>query len=558
MDKEKQTEIVNQLKYFKKQAEEEYKNKVKQETSYPHNLSPDDILYAVLRADFGDAQECSEKFWFLYDKACEYNEIIRNRIRKALHNGELPLDTFDRYFLNMCLDVSSLYADYFKVWLEVVLDKKVTNFIEDQLANNREDFLRQVKERGFDNHYTVLVLKKGKERAESIDDIQHIPYYTYFAKQINPIISRFDTFLKETTTLNLSPEQKIVIDYISAYRDLLSETDINKLEEKGVHLDEIWMDNHYWIQVVHDVETDYADPLAVKIIPDFSVRFPDVNPDVDEKEFEVIKNVLVDYYKDRNTENTKRQIPSLSRSHASVCFIAFNTSQDQYFKFAGQSLPNRADVREKKGVKIYIDFEQSEKRFIQAKKLFFAVFRNAKEYEEYLSSIVSMVYHVVPHEFGHTTYNFSFFKDIDENVKRLEELRADLNAYYTVYKYYEDGKFTTEDLYKNTVTMTAFDLRRFSSWDSAALYPYKLSMLNAFNHFFAENLIIEDQDRFIIDLDVEKVSRVYQRLVQDLNNIHNYLDVSDNDSLQKFYDFVLSLQNDFKIQKILNIVKTFK
>ncbi len=557
MNTDEQMNIVSQFKYYKSQAQEEFENSLKNEKEIPFGFSLEQICTASIKSDFGSVKENTPEFWYLYDKAFEYNCIIRDLIKQSLTSGKIEMSEFDRLYLLMIIDVSKYYSFYYKSWLKTVLNEKVYTYITSQLNLDRDGFMDTVKELGFDNNYTVLIPKSGVEEVESIDDLESIPYAVYFKNDLAPIVSSFSSFIDKVKNMYLSEEQKIVIEHIRAYQDLLTEEKIKNLETKGARLDEIWMDNKYWIQLVHDIETDYADPLGCKIIPDFSVRFMDVHRDINEVEFGRIKDVLVEYYQDKSKTSAKRQIPALKNSDASLCYIPFSTAISHYFQFAGQSLPNRPDVREKKGVKIYLNYEQSRDRFEEAKKLFSKLFDNDKQYEQYFSNSVSMLYHVVPHEFGHTIYNISFFKNkIKPNLERLEELRADLNAYYVIYQYYEKNIFSVEDLYKNIVSLVAFELRRYTMWDSNAIYPYKISMLNLFHHLFDINIVQYTDSRFLIDLDKQKIISLLQRLKQDLDNISSYLDKGDNDSLNQFYDFVKSMQYDEKVQKILSILNS--
>ncbi len=55
-------------------------------------------------------------------------------------------------------------------------------------------------------------------------------------------------------------------------RDCLAETDVEKLEAQWTLLDELWMSVRHYIQVVHDIEYGYGDPLRTKARPD-----PDCN-----------------------------------------------------------------------------------------------------------------------------------------------------------------------------------------------------------------------------------------------------------------------------------------
>ena len=49
----------------------------------------------------------------------------------------------------------------------------------------------------------------------------------------------------------------------------LAETDVEQLEPQWARLDELWMSVRHHIQVVHDIEYGYGDPLRTKASPAF-------------------------------------------------------------------------------------------------------------------------------------------------------------------------------------------------------------------------------------------------------------------------------------------------
>ena len=50
----------------------------------------------------------------------------------------------------------------------------------------------------------------------------------------------------------------------SLCRASLAESDVEKLEAQWMLLDELWMSVRHYIQVVHDIEYGYGDPLRTK------------------------------------------------------------------------------------------------------------------------------------------------------------------------------------------------------------------------------------------------------------------------------------------------------
>ena len=64
-----------------------------------------------------------------------------------------------------------------------------------------------------------------------------------------------------------------------------------------MELDRVWMDTRGPIQIVHDIETGYGDPLRVKATPDFSLRFLDDTYRTQNATIKTIQTLICDYYK---------------------------------------------------------------------------------------------------------------------------------------------------------------------------------------------------------------------------------------------------------------------
>jgi len=73
-------------------------------------------------------------------------------------------------------------------------------------------------------------------------------------------------------------------------------------------LDKIWMQIKYHIQIVHDIEYGYGDPLRIKVIPDYSLRFVDNEYEKSNQKIASIQNDMVEYFDSRKTDLSKRGI----------------------------------------------------------------------------------------------------------------------------------------------------------------------------------------------------------------------------------------------------------
>ena len=57
------------------------------------------------------------------------------------------------------------------------------------------------------------------------------------------------------------------VAFLQQYRTCLAEERIERLEGLWTKLDELWMRIKHWVQIVHDIEYGYGDPLRCKVCP---------------------------------------------------------------------------------------------------------------------------------------------------------------------------------------------------------------------------------------------------------------------------------------------------
>lgn len=103
------------------------------------------------------------------------------------------------------------------------------------------------------------------------------PYAVFFAAVLPPIFAAFDACVEGITSVSGGTEgdRAAMATFLRQFRAALGETDPAKLEPAWAKCDELWMDVQGPIQVVHDIEDGYSDPLRAKQGPDFSLRFLD-------------------------------------------------------------------------------------------------------------------------------------------------------------------------------------------------------------------------------------------------------------------------------------------
>lgn len=483
------------------------------------------VLRAVLCGDWEGIKEYSDVFYKVYDSVSARQLFVRALIRKVLEDVDHGFSDFDTVLIKHSSEISDGYDVYYKKWLQSVRNSDAAQKILEMQKDDESGLLKVIEGKGLDNQYTIIVLEDG--------EFVHVPYSVFFENEIRPILDAFDKMTSEMDKLDdLSADQKTLIQNLKQYRKCLAVSDFDQLDAEWKKLDEMWMDDKYPIQVVHDIEYAYGDPLKVKVIPDFSLRFADPEyADVNRK-IEDIHDLLIKYYEDRGTEVVQKGIGSFKSSKAAAYYIPFQSAMSLQFRFAGQSIPNRTEVRRKKGVKIYFDPVTMRLREKQMKKALEKVF-GEKEILDKVDVIPFIIFHLSAHEFGHAIYPLGLMEGILDGVTRslLEEARADMTAYTAINLARKSGKYSESELKTALFNSMAFDLRRYVLWDSETLEPYRYSAMNAYKIFEKTGYLSLKDDRMI--LDESKYAEALDALQANFERMLDYIDKMDAESMKK-------------------------
>lgn len=110
------------------------------------------------------------------------------------------------------------------------------------------------------NHYTVIDYDFAAQH------YSHVALATKFPHEIGAIVAQMQRLVADIEQLEgLEPQQQLHIDFFKQYAHCLALTDIAQLEAAWKQLDRVWMEIKYYIQIVHDIEYGYGDPLRTKV-----------------------------------------------------------------------------------------------------------------------------------------------------------------------------------------------------------------------------------------------------------------------------------------------------
>ena len=151
-----------------------------------------------------------------------------------------------------------------------------------------------------------------------------------------------------------------------------------------------------------------GDPLRVKATPDFSLRFLDSSTyGAENTRIAEIQGHMEDFFRARGTAIASDGLGALANTLAGIYYIPFKTGIALQFSFSGQSIPNRINVKNEKGVKIYFDPVETAARVELGKGLVAKTFADPDavlaKYKP--DAVEQLVWHVAAHEVGHAIYN---------------------------------------------------------------------------------------------------------------------------------------------------------
>ncbi|CAL8470879.1 g10421 [Coccomyxa elongata] len=424
------------------------------------------LLKAVLDQQWPGIPEYSEEFFKVYSAASRRQQFTRAYVRKALETLDHGFSAFDRNLLRYASLVNDAYDVWYQAWAKAVQG----NATAKRLA--QDDKEGKVPKAMY-NHYTIISMTSDGEYTQA-------SYATYFPAEIGSIVSIFDEWIAEMSKVEAEDAavKADYLDYLKQYRTCLAETDIDRLEDEWRILDEKWMRIRYWIQIVHDIEYGYGDPLRCKVSPEFSIRLQDQDYAAENATISKIQDVMVDYFHKREGPLAKAGIGALKKSLAAIYYLPFQCGVNLYFRFSGQSVPNRSEVRQAEGVKIYFDPVSTAAREESARDLASKVLADPAR-KDSINTVGTIVWHVAAHEIGHAIYGLDAVKDaIKVSTKTLlEEPRAELTALHTMRLLLPAGLLTEADVAGAVASFMLQDLRRFQMFDSSATRPYTVSAM---------------------------------------------------------------------------------
>eukprot|EP01025_Chloroclados_australasicus_P058244 TRINITY_DN7297_c0_g1_i1.p1 TRINITY_DN7297_c0_g1~~TRINITY_DN7297_c0_g1_i1.p1 ORF type:complete len:634 (+),score=93.26 TRINITY_DN7297_c0_g1_i1:202-1902(+) len=466
--------------------------------------------------------EFSEKWLAVYDAGSVRQEIQRQGLKWVLESLDHGFNKLEKALIYYSAIIGGLYDDWFKKWIR----EHEGNERSRQLAE--DDKAGKIPKEMY-NKYTVISLDESGTHS-------HVAYSVFYKEEIAAIVAAMSALITELKELESeSEETEVVKQYIAFYEQYikcLEETDPDKLEQEWTELDIVWLKIKYWIQVVHDIESGYGEPLRSKVVPQYSIRLLDESFAAENKKIEEIHNLMVDYFKKRPSKMAQDGLESLRQTLAGIYYVPFLCGVNLHFRFAGQSIPNRNQVRNKYGSKIYFDYIATFQREELAKELARSILKD-RELAKDIDTLETIVYHIAAHEIGHAIYGLENIEQLKNTTKALlEEPRAELTALHTMKMMLDAGMITADEMYRHVCSYLLQELRRFSMFNASPLRPYIVSAMASFDSGKQVGMVDFEDGKLVLNKG-ETMQKFLEGRSQLFENILDAEDVYDSEKIEE-------------------------
>lgn len=462
-----------------------------------------EVTRVVVESNLAGVEENSERFFELLTLKAQRMSLCRDVIILVLseseHRQACGFTEFERLLIIGSAHICQAYDAYFFSWQREANHPLLLTALESknpETLKSRENCVHLL------SPYTMARARcRGPDRFEFACE----PYCIFFESLLDPVLNAFDVCIQSLSTLvDLQTDHRHMLGYLRQYRHSLAEANPDHLESAWELCDRLWMETQDAMQIVHDIEDGYSDPLRVKQCPDFSLRILDETYGKDNDEIKNIQKLICEYYASRQTPLSKAGLAALANTLAGIYYIPFKTGASLVFAYSGQSIPNRLQVKEEKGVKIYFDAIETQARVEQVIAQVPSVFNDGAALlaEHKPNAIEVLVWHVAAHEVGHAIYGISTMEALvpHEVVALLEEPRAELTAMFTLRLLYRTGKLTLPQLQKHVLQFAMDGVRYFSKFTSQPMQPYIIFQMHAYDTYLKYGFFKFEKNAISVDL----------------------------------------------------------
>ncbi|MDP6156453.1 MAG: hypothetical protein QF682_10050 [Candidatus Thermoplasmatota archaeon] len=379
------------------------------------------LAESVSRRNHGALNKDGNEFDIVLDLVRQRTEFERTIIRENLDG--MALSSIEYILFDTGLELMSVIDFLFFRWKEAVPD--VLKRTAQELKMERSEVAQFLIDRKLNDRYAVVVdaaTDLPPVIYENDGDYREIAYADFFKVESSEIRRILMNGVKSLKKLPNVDETGSWIAYFEAWAAAAVNGNAELHEILWKKVDEAWVACSGRVIIVHPMEEGYADPI--RIMPEVRVLLQ-LN---DAKDMiATIKQRMLDWEEELygNHPRYPQFRTALENTHAGVFITPLYSGEDFDFRFSGQIVPNRSEVRIK-GTKIFLD-----RNSCRNKIDIYGATVNKYFTEEFVSNFHERVspetflYYVIAHECGHSVLIGSDTREkMGDNYRNVEEFKA--------------------------------------------------------------------------------------------------------------------------------------
>lgn len=472
--------------------------------------------------------------------ASDRQQFKRSIISSVISESKkISLQEYEKIFIISFLNLASLFDELFILWYEKVVLSEIGVLFqkESSLKFREKNNLLRIP-------YIFSIINKDGEKYFEHTLIED------FSSLVKRIIQELTKLSEELLIKNGSVE---LINYINALVDFYENDDPNKYEYLSKAVDALWLEIDERIIPIHSMEV-YEDPGKYIVTPEMSLhiidsRYSELNSKIKESKEKLIEYLKTNY---SNKKSFKESINIMKLTKPNVYATLMESGGRIIFRPFGQNIPNWSDVRNKNGIRIFIDMYTGKLTWPMQKGVLEKIL--SKESLKYFNNeneliISSALVNVSGHEVAHNAF---ITEDLQDKLTpplyaKIEETKAS----YTVLSGL-DNLYSPREIQLALLTELSRSLSNLSMYYSKARIAYIYTSILSIKNFFKSNIISWNNDLLEINMSNDNI-KIWIKLAKDeFDEIVNIYEIKHSESLNDFVKKHFEVDEDIK--KILNLI----
>lgn len=324
------------------------------------DLQVGEVENAVRFHNFGTIKPDNPKFYKLCEAVSAKESLSRNIVRQVLGDYDKPaenkleLTETERIVILGSCHISDVFDDMFVDYMKHLTEDPG----EKEVRKKKPDEIKDIfKERGVDpDKFEYLYGLFQEDNGQ----LHFVPYSVSRAlsghiKRLKPVIEDMNQKLQEVIEKDgANNEVKSYRDYFSTFLAALESRDPESQENLWHVLEEKWVDIKGKVQPIHSMETIF-DSLRLRVEPNYILAIRDERDINLQRLHDRTRSALTDWLENRfkGKISTEAWVSSMRKSQSGY-YTDMLAGAGLAFRYAGENVPNRKDIRINKGSKIFI------------------------------------------------------------------------------------------------------------------------------------------------------------------------------------------------------------